>query len=310
MLADVAGRHWLVGGPAASRYGVPQHLRWSDDGRWLAWITSDGELYLFDARRAVVRAWPCPCGGLAFDGDRLWTTESDGSAVVAVDPVGGPTARTELSGLRHSEYPEVLAAEGGKLLIGTAVEGRTGVSGGPTHFFMVASDGRARTVGVDRANSQVATVEPEPNGHTVAYVSDAASGVCDDFESVALLDPRSGRIAYPAMPASTRPWSIAWLRWTTDGLKALFEHDPECARAGAPPSGHHPSDLGLWTLTGDLWRRVNGTALVSESELGMTATITPTAGPNVFPLEGALRLSSVWGAKTRSCGGSGRFGAV
>jgi WD40-like Beta Propeller Repeat len=296
MVADAAGHHAVAEAAPSSRYSTPHQPTWSPDGRWLGWTTTDGELYVYDARRGVTRAWPCPCGGLAFEGQQAWTIESDGSALLSMDGMTGSTTRTHLSGLKNSEYPEVLGALAGEILIGGAREGQTGVSGGPTHFFVASPDGRVRAVGVDRNNSQVSATQPEANGRLVAYVSDAASGVCDDFESIALLDLQNGRIQYPGMPPSSRPWSIPWFRWTTDGLQAMFEHDPECPRAGSAPSGHHPSDLGVWTLVGHSWRRAKREAVVSESASRLTATITPRSSPNdTFSLAGVLTVRRVGG---------------
>jgi hypothetical protein len=291
-LVGAAGQRRLIWSAGGSEYDEPEHLTWSPSGGLLAWSSTEGELYIYPMASSRTESLPCACGGLAFAGESVTTIENDASATLSFAPHAQAPARNAVSSLAGVEYPEALATIQGNLLVAAAIEGKTGVSGGPSHFYLISPGGGVRKLGADRSNSEVSSAYVAPNGYEVAYVSVSASGVCYDFASVAILDARTGQITYPRMPSTQRAWNVLWLHWTNSGaLQALFAHSPECAANGGPASGHHPAELGVWTLQRGRWTQLSRDGRVTETESKTTAMLTPTpSSASEYPYSGTLSV--------------------
>ena len=239
---------------------TPSGLRWSPDGRELAWLTDDGDAD--GARRAHLLE-------VATGEESTWTGGFHRAAIgftdgglLALGPGGlvnllvpGSRPRSRPTSLHVTEPPpEGLGAVPDGLLV--AMSEVVSPHGGPQSIYLVAPDGRTRRL-VDGADDEadlgnVPISSPAVLPGTVAFATGGSDGHCTRSDQVQLMDVITGRMTATGMPrpvTTGRGWGVRSLAWGRDGvLTAVLVDTPidgSCTPAPLTPS--------VWRLERGAW---------------------------------------------------------
>jgi hypothetical protein len=220
-VADRDGRRQIVGQAPPSQDGSRPTARfvWSPGGA-LGW--TDGET-AHVLRGGRVRSWDCPCTSVAFAGETLEAIESDARALLRLR--GATPERRALHGLPGPGTELVAATGHGAVAVGNPTS-----SFGPieSRVYVIDRRGTAHDRGV--TNEFVGPVLVSPHQSRVALVLNAFGGVCDEDNSVAVVDVRSGRITYPQLPQRTADnLFVLSLSWPAGGPLAAAVGQVACA---------------------------------------------------------------------------------
>lgn len=281
-------------------------LVWSQDGKQVAWLTSQTAptLNLVNASGGPVRSWPCTsCTAAAFQSDRLVTTEeaigTDGlpSAIpqLHVYPADGSAPTLEpVTGITRAAFDTDFILMGattpGTVVVAYGDAG--GSNGGGTQLlYRVDGSGRARLYGsrarLDESSpgqifGGLSMATTDARGDQMSFVTSQRGGACGYGQETDLLNTTTGVVTTPTVPSGGGPDGFTtqglWFDRSGAAYASFIPNPSDCATSGAPlpsfPSNVTPVvcrvEEGRWVWVGE------GVIQASYGPGGWVARLTGT----------------------------------
>jgi len=290
-LATASGSRESVG--EITEQSTPPVFAWSPKGA-VAWIAEDTLKVVTPG--ASVRSAPCPCTGVAFDGEQPVALEADGSGVIRFTKDLTHPRRGSLNiGARYA-VTLLAITNAGLLLSGYPQEPQRNSD---SQLYLVPPSGPAKRIQAAPPGQTQPISATSPGGSLVALAFSESGGACFNPESLAIVDTETRHTAVPAMPKGIEAPVIRSLRWTTTGrLKVMIAPDCSSKTGGeADEPGGHEYELisGKLIVTGaGGYKREQSSALTAEMA-GPVAKGTGTGTLTVTDESNAtrFRISSV-----------------
>jgi WD40 repeat protein len=174
----------------------PPAFDWSEHG--FAW-SSPGEIGVVVEGSERARTWPCPCSGIAWDGEEVVSLKQDGSAVVRIDPRRGTLRATRLANL-PTFSPSLLGVVEGVPI--AAAFGREPDRSTFSRLFRIEPGGTA--VELPRnAGGVIAQPWPSASSRALAFIAGLSSGVCYSTAKIGIVSAVPGKgigVSFPPSP--------------------------------------------------------------------------------------------------------------
>lgn len=188
---------------------------WSEHG--FAW-SSPGQIGLLVEDSDQVRTWPCPCSGIAWDGDELISIKQDGSGLVRVDPRRGRVRASPVDNL-PSYSPTLLGVVAGVPVV--AAFGREPDRSTFSRLFRIQPGGTAVELPVN-AHGFINAPWPSASPRALAFIAGVSSGACFSTARIGVVSAtRDGKIDVDFPPAPLGDDELIVVRSlqvATDGL--------------------------------------------------------------------------------------------
>ncbi len=208
---------------------APTKFVWSKGGT-LAWL--DGDILQLLEESGKSQQVVCACASVAFAGDGPVAVLDGGQSLVDFGRSPARPREVHTAGLPPYGLTIVGVARQGVVVAGSrGYGGATGPS--PSSLFLVGRSGRARRL----ASLRGVVYEPgalSPSGSALAMSEVESSGTCFSLERLVLLEPQSGQVRFPAMPAGVHGPQVRRLGWSSDGRLTAQIAPTDCNGSDEP----------------------------------------------------------------------------
>jgi hypothetical protein len=280
----------------------PVQFAWSADGA-AGWLSQE---FLHSITPppspSRVRSAPCPCSGVtAAAGGGFLALQSDGSALLRFTAALDHLQRTQISGVGPYQATLLTMASGRAIAAGYP---RPPDRSTPTSLYLIAPSGRVQTIAGALRGALSGAAALSPSGAMVAIPAVLSGGACYSPEHVTILNARTGRTSYPAMPAGIPVPVIRSLRWSSQGTLEATIAPTACGSNGASltiePEGK------TYTLSSGRFTAIGPAPFASETGREAQASITGPV-PVVFPQQGTVALEVTTRGRRYTFAGVSRF---
>jgi WD40 repeat protein len=221
---------------------------WSEHG--FAW-SSPGQISVLAEGSEQVRTWPCPCSGIAWDGDEVVSVRQDGSALVRVDLRRGELRATPLANL-PPYYATLLGVVAGVPV--AAAFGREPDRSTYSRLYRIEPDGTAVEFPVN-ARGYILEHWPSASPRALAFVAGASSGVCYSTARIGVVsggpDGEMG-VSFPPVPLGEESIVVRSAQVDADGSVSAAVGRIGCSEDGILEEEEPP--LRRYLFQGGKWR--------------------------------------------------------
>ncbi len=244
---------------------------WSEHG--FAW-SSPGQIGVLAEGSDRVRTWPCPCSGIAWDGDEVISVEQDGGALVRVDPQSEKLRVARLANLPPYS-PTLLGVVAGVPV--AAAFGREPDRSTYSRLFRIES-GAAVELPVN-AHGYVFQPWPSASPRALAFVAGVSSGACFSTQRIGVVSAaRGGKIGvgFPPAPLGEELIVVRSAQVAADGSVSAMVGRLGCDEDGImedeePPFQRYLLEGGKWQPSGeegfDVQAAGDGLAVIERSDV-------------------------------------------
>ncbi|THD75209.1 MAG: WD40 repeat domain-containing protein [Phenylobacterium sp.] len=279
----------------------PVQFAWSADAS-AGWLSQE-LLHSITPSPSRVHSAPCPCSGVtAATGGGFLALQSDGSALLRFTPALDHLQRTQISGVGPYQTMLLTMASGRAIVAGypRPLDRNT-----PTSLYLIAPSGRVQTLAGALRGALSGAAALSPSGAMVAIPAVLSGGACYSPEHVTILNVRTGRASYPAMPAGIPVPVIRSLRWSSRGTLEATIAPTACGSDGASlttePEGK------TYTLSSGRFTAIGRPApFASETGREAEASITGPV-PVAFPQHGTVTLKVTTSGRRYTFAGVSQF---
>lgn len=277
-------------------------LGYTEDGRFVFAVTTTG-IATIDARSGATGLVPCGgCRGAVTAGGSAisWLEGNVLTTLDLADENAGPVQGvTVLPGRVVGESTlirplRILEGKNGTSLI--AAPDGVSAYGGPENLHLVRPDGQVVEIGEARGNVAVYRTAFSPDGRTLAYVTAAHGGGCEEQAVIVLIDIATG--AQRELPVAGEPnidgSGVADIWYAKDGSLNMIYSSWRCAASGGPRT-EETVPLSHWRYGGSAWSRGGDTGYVREVAPGFRMVLDRSGSSS----SGWQLFSDVDGVRTK-----------
>jgi WD40 repeat protein len=295
-VASRQGPPLTVGLAEAVAYPTVQ-FNWSASGA-LAWIAQD-ILHSIPPSSASYTT-PCPCSGVAYDGQSPLAVESDGQAFLLYTPTLDRVQRIPTPKLPRFQPTLLGFASDHLVVVGFPSQPERNT---PSSLYIVDLSGHVRQVAGD-ARGAVAQAVVSPSGEEVAMSASDSGGACFSPEHLVILNVRTGRLRFPKMPAGISVPLVRSLSWPRAGKLQAIIAAPACTKTGQSLSTE--PQAGIYEMQGNRLKLQRAGGYDTQTGASATATIAPGVPVETTPA-GTLTLKDPSGKTLLQAFGVSRF---